>query len=73
MERDKLTQIYVNTKNIAALVEQLKIIQAEQQINIDKLHIQAQQIAMLSAELDMIKQQFFVMKALFMGHGSTVK
>jgi hypothetical protein len=72
MENDKLTQLYINTKNISALVQQLKIIQAEQQVNIDKLHIQSQQIAMLNSEIANLKQQFFVMKALFMGHGSTV-
>ena len=71
MENDKLTQLYVNTKNIAALVEQLKIIQAEQQINTDKLHTQAQQIAMLNTELSNLKQQFFILKATIIGHGST--
>ena len=71
LEPDKITQLYVNTKNIAALVQQLKIIQAEQQVNIDKLHTQSQQIAMMAAELATLKQQFFVMKAMSMGHGST--
>ena len=73
MDNDKLTQLYVNTKNISALVEQLKIIQAEQQTNIDKLHTQAQQIAMLTLELNNLKQQFFIIKAISMGHGSTSK
>ena len=73
MEQDKLTQIFVNTKNIAALVEQLKIIQAEQQVNIEKLHIQAQQIVMLNTELANLKQQFFVLRAQLNGTGPTTK
>lgn len=71
LEPDKLTQIYLNTRNITALVDQLKIIQKEQAVNIDKIHHQAQQIAMLNSELAALKQQFFVMKAMSMGHGST--
>jgi len=71
MENDKLTQLYINTKNINALVEQLKIIQAEQQINIDKLHTQATQIAMLNTEIAYIKQQFFILRASLNGHGPT--
>lgn len=73
MENDKLTQLYVNTKNIDALVQQLKIIQSEQQINIDKIHKQAEQLVMLNNELAYLKQQFFVLKASLCGHGSTEK
>lgn len=68
---DERTQLYVNTKNIAALVEQLKIIQREQQINIEKIHHQSQQLAMVNTELQSLKQTVFVMKALAMGHGAT--
>lgn len=73
MDNDKLTQLYVNTKNIDALVQQLRIIQAEQQINIDKLHKQAEQLVMLNNELAYLKQQVFILKATINGHGSTEK
>ena len=71
MENDKLTQIYINTKNISALVEQLKIIQAEQQINISKLNTQSQQIAALNADLQNLRQQLFILKAAWINHGPT--
>lgn len=71
IQQDKLTQLFVNTKNIAALVEQLKIIQAEQQKNIDKIHKQEQQLAMMRVEFETLKQAFFVLRATSMGHGAT--
>jgi hypothetical protein len=71
MENDKLTQLHVNTKNVAALVGQLKVIQAEQQVNVDKIHGLQGQVAMLAAELAALKQTVMVMKVMSMGHGPT--
>ncbi len=73
VEMDKLTELHVNTKNIAALVQQLKIIQSEQQINIQKIHELTSMVYQMKSELDTVKQHYFVMKAMSMGHGSTVQ
>ena len=73
MEQDKLTQLHINTKNIMALVEQLKLIQVEQQNNVEKIYKQAEQIVMLNTELAYLKQQFFILKATVCGHGATEK
>lgn len=71
MENDKLTQLHVNTKNIAALVGQLKVIQAESQVNIDRIHTLQGQVAMMAAELSQLKQTVMVLKVTAMGHGPT--
>jgi hypothetical protein len=71
MENDKLTQLHVNTKNVAALVGQLKVIQAEQQVNVDKIHTLQSQVAMMASELSLLKQTVMVLKVMSMGHGPT--
>jgi cell division protein FtsB len=71
MENDKLTQLHVNTKNIGALVGQLKVLQAEQQVNVDKIHTLQGQIAMMAAEMAQLKQTVMVLKVMSMGHGPT--
>lgn len=70
-EPDKLTQLHVNTKNIGALVGQLKVIQAEQQINVDKIHTLQGQVAMMASEIAQLKQIVMVLKVTSMGHGPT--
>jgi hypothetical protein len=73
MENDKLTQLHVNTQNVAALVQQLKIIQAEQQVNVDRIHTLQGQMAMMANEVSQLKQTVMVLKVMSMGHGSTVQ
>lgn len=70
-EPDKLTQLHVNTKNIGALVGQLKVLQAEQQVNVDRIHTLQGQVAMMAAELAQLKQTVMVLKAMSIGRGPT--
>lgn len=71
LENDKLTQLHVNTMNIRALVDQLKAIQAEHQVSIDRIHRQDVIIANMTLELQNLKQIVMVMRAMGMGTGST--
>lgn len=71
LEQDKLTQLHVNTQNVRALVDQLKIIQAEQQVNVDKIHRLEIQLAGVTNEFNIFRQQFLVFRAMNMGTGPT--
>ncbi len=71
LENDKLTQLHVNTMNIRALVDQLKAIQAEHQVTIERQHRQEQIIANMTLELQNLRQIVMVMRAMGMGSGST--
>jgi hypothetical protein len=73
MELDERSQLYANKMNIGALIEQVKIIQAEQQVNIGKIHNLQGQVAMMATEIAALKQMVFVMKAMGMGHGPTIQ
>lgn len=71
LEQDKLTQIHVNTMNTKALVDQLKYVQAEQQVNVDKIHKLELQTTNLTNELNSLRQIVLVMRAMGMGTGPT--
>ena len=71
METDKLTQLHANTMNIRALIDQIKAIQAEHQVSIDRIHKQDQIIANLTVELQQLRQTVMVMKAIGLGNGAT--
>lgn len=71
LENDKLTQLHVNTMNIRALVDQLKAIQAEHLVSIERIHRQDQIIANMTVDLQNLRQIVMVMKAMGMGTGST--
>lgn len=70
-EKDKLTQLHANTMNVNALVQQLKTVVNDTQINIEKIHRLEIQIATMNTELQNIKQIVLVMRAMSMGNGST--
>jgi hypothetical protein len=71
LEQDKLTQIYVNTQNVKALVDQLKFVQAEQQVNVDKIHKLEIQVTTLTNDLNSLRQILLVMRAMSLGSGPT--
>jgi hypothetical protein len=70
---DKLTQLHVNTMNIKALIEQIKLVQEEHQRSIDRIHRQDAIISSLTLELQNLRQIVNVMRAMSMGTGSTAQ
>jgi hypothetical protein len=68
---DLITEAVVGKKNIIALYQQLKLLQTDQQASLERMNQLSSQVASLSSSLEILKQQFFVLKAKSMGHGST--
>lgn len=68
-EPDRLTQLYVNTKNIEALRQQLIIMNEQHQVTIDKLHHAHETILNMNREFQEFKTQFMFFKAMSMGNG----
>ena len=71
LEPDRITQIIVNTKNVEALRQQLIIMDQQHRDTIDKLHHLTSMVYQMNSEMQLLRQQVNVMRAMSMGHGPT--
>lgn len=65
------SEVLLNKRNIDALHEQIKLVLVDQQKDRDLITRLQRQLAGTNQELELLKQQFFMMKISQMGNGPT--